>query len=129
MLVAPLVTFLSDAVADHDEPVEAQSSDDWFGDAATGRDLSYARLMAQGVDDVGRSRSSQLVGCDNALGNRGVSLHCSAREPGHNNFVEHGIGLLHHKVSLRCLCEINLAQDSLMTEIAHLQCQNASWQA
>ena len=52
MLVAPLLSFLPDAVIHDDDPVVAHAADDRFGDAASGSDFTQTRLCSDGADDV-----------------------------------------------------------------------------
>ena len=60
VLVPPLLPLLADAVADHDDPVEAHAPDDGLGDAPAGGDFAHAGLRGDGADDVSAGARGQV---------------------------------------------------------------------
>ena len=56
MLFTPLIAFLSDAIVDDNDTVEAETAYHRLRDTATSGDLRDAGLEAQCVDDVRRRR-------------------------------------------------------------------------
>ena len=72
VLVAPLLSFLPDALVHDDDAVVAQSANDGFRDAAARGDLRHSRLTGNGIDDVGGCRLPQLLSRDDGDGSRGV---------------------------------------------------------
>ena len=88
VLVAPLLTFLSDALVHHDDTVIAQSADDGLRDAATRGDLRHTRLMGDGVDDISRGGLSEfLARYDGDRGGRVLQFGI-ARYARHHQFVQ-----------------------------------------
>ena len=88
MFVAPLLTFLSYALAHHDDTVVSQSADDRFGDAAARSNLRHTRLVGYGVDDIGRGGLSQLLAGDNRDGGCRVFEFGVACHTRHHQFVQ-----------------------------------------
>ena len=66
VFVAPLLAFLTDAVAHHEHPVVAQSAYHRFRDASARGNLCHARLLRQGVYDVGGGCGHELARRDDA---------------------------------------------------------------
>ena len=64
VLVSPLLALLADAVADHDNPVEAHPADDGLGNAPAGGNLAHAGLRGDGADDVSAGARGQVGRAD-----------------------------------------------------------------
>ena len=88
MFVAPLLTLLANILAHHHYTIVAQSANDGLRDAATRSQLTDARLVTDGVDDVGRCRCAQYLWRDDAYGSRRVLQLCIARYARHCHFVQ-----------------------------------------
>ena len=88
MLVAPLLSLLAHAFTHDHHAVVTQSADDGFGDAAARGQLAHARLVGDGVDDVGRCSRTQILGADDADRSRRILQFCLASDARHYYLVQ-----------------------------------------
>ena len=95
VFIAPLLTFLPDAVVDHHHTVVSEATDHRLGDAASRGYLGDSRLVGDGIDDVGGGLHFQLPRGDN--GDRGGRLlqFLAARQTCHHHFVQFHVSLRH----------------------------------
>ena len=64
VLVSPLLPFLTDAVTDDNDAVEAHTADDRLGNAPAGGDLAHAGLRGDRADNVSAGAGGQVGRAD-----------------------------------------------------------------
>ena len=95
VLVAPLLSFLADAVVHNSHAVITQSAYNGFGYAAARSNLTNARLMGNGIDDVGGGLRLQLALGNHRHGGRHFVKTALAGEPGNGNLVQPEVLIIH----------------------------------
>ena len=91
VLVAPLLSFLPDALVHDDHAVVAEAADDGFRDACSRAYLREAGQVADGIDEVRAHGSMELFGRDYHEGRGRVLEPLHAGNALHGHFAQDGI--------------------------------------
>ena len=90
VLVAPLLSFLPDALVHDDDAVVAEASDDGLRDACSRAYLREAGQMSDGIDDVCAQSDMQLLGRDHHEGRGRILQSLQAGYALHGDFAQNG---------------------------------------